>query len=563
MTEPKATTTSGENKQNAEKKHDLTELSTLAWVTVNGIVNENRKPIEFNKHRFMIELYDYEGADLVGMKSAQVGWTVWAILKSAHLNLKRDMNVIYVLPTRNVADDLVIPKVDPMIEENKLLRDSLVVSSKKIKQFGDRFTYFRGAWTEREAISISGDVFISDEHDRSDQKIINVYDSRLQASEYAWRWRFSNPSIPGYGVHELYQQSDQRHWFVKCHHCGHWIYQMWERDDEQKTHYIDQEKEIYACGNCHKELSDADRINGEWVAKYKGREMRGYWINQMLVPWVTAKRIIKQYKESTPEFFHNFVLGLPYQAAELLINRETLLKATTPGEVAYDGMVLGVDNGIVKHWVLGNAEGVLEYGETEDWEFIENLIVQHNAITVIDANPYPDIPVALTKKYRGQVFINYYAQDTKQLGTIRYREGDDRGVINTDRTKIFDMLAGEIVNRHQRFRMTHNEMTGMIYHWSQMYRVVEENSKQIKKGVWLTKEGKPDHWCHAMVYMRIAMDRLLRFGDAGIIKHKKPDSEPQGLTVKNHEDGRQSVDHNIDIMEIAKGTGVKKKSWKN
>ena len=30
----------------------------------------------------------------------------------------------------------------------------------------------------------------------------------------------SNPSLPGYGIDEAYQVSDQRHWTVRCSECG-------------------------------------------------------------------------------------------------------------------------------------------------------------------------------------------------------------------------------------------------------------------------------------------------------------------------------------------------------
>lgn len=56
--------------------------------------------------------------------------------------------------------------------------------------------------------------------DRSDQSVIETYQSRLQHSKYKWRWNFSNPSLEGNGVSRYWDMSDQKHYFIKCSRCG-------------------------------------------------------------------------------------------------------------------------------------------------------------------------------------------------------------------------------------------------------------------------------------------------------------------------------------------------------
>jgi len=304
-------------------KAALHKVSPIAWITDNEFVNENQKPFEFSNHRFMLQPYSDMSAEQVIMKSAQIGWSVLAILRTIHAAAYADMNVIYVLPTRNAAGEFVVPKVDPMIDRNPKLAELVkgVTNNKAMKQIGDRFAYFRGSFSERDAISTSADLIVSDETDRSDQRILTIYESRLQASEHGWYWRFSNPSLPGFGVHELYQKSDQMHWFITCKKCKHAVWMNFERDDAgARNHYIDQERQVYACGGCHRELTTAERQNGFWLAKYPKRELRGYWINQLMVPWVSAKKILKQMGDMDTQTFYNFVLGLPYQESEFMIN---------------------------------------------------------------------------------------------------------------------------------------------------------------------------------------------------------------------------------------------------
>lgn len=499
------------------------------WVMDNKFINENQKPFEFDKHRFMIQPYADSSPDQVIMKSAQVGWSVAAILKSIHAAGYLKLNIIYVLPTRNVVNDFVKPKVNPMIERNpeiaKMVKGSDSVS---LKQVGDRWIYFRGSFHEGEAISTTADLIVADEYDRSDQGVLTVYQSRLQASDYGWFWRFSNPSVPGFGVHELFQDSDQMHWFVRCSKCKHNYYMNMEKSKEG-NHYVDEERIIYACGMCDHELSDADRQNGEWVPKYPSRGprlykdqwigRRGYWLSQLMIPWVSARKILQQRDSMNIEVFHNFVLGLPYQSSEFLLNREAFLRACQPGLADKFDVMLGVDSGKEKHWVMGNAGGVFSYGKTTDWEDIERLITMYNATTVIDALPDFTIPEALSRKYPGQVFVHYYSADNStSMEVSKRKEGSDLGVIQSDRTKLFDLLSADITSRKMRFFQQPKDLDDLIYHVEQMYRIVEPDTRGIPKARWETKENKPDHWAHALAYFRVAQSFNIGVNEAGGVR---------------------------------------------
>lgn len=526
-------------------KQKLINSSALAWVEYGDFVNENDKPLEFKDHFFMMQLYNETSPDLVCMKSAQVGFSVFAILYSIHKAKHHKFNVIYVLPTRNVVKDFVTPKVNPLIRKNPEIEKYVTVDSVNLKQIDDRFIYYRGAFSDVEAITISADWVIADEFDRSDQNVLVTYQSRLQASEHGWFWRFSNPSVPNFGVHELYSASDQMHWFVTCGSCGHKAYMNFEVvHDDIKPHYVDQEREVYACGNCGKPLADDDRRYGEWIAKFPGRKRRGYHISQLFMPWVSAEKIMEQFRESDAQFFNNFVLGLPYVAAEYVIDRSSIVAIATPDKPRMDNLILGVDNGVTKDWVLGNQSGIIGYGSTESWEDIEDMIRRYNCITVIDANPYPNIPKQLAENYPGQVFIHYYKQDTKNLGITQWGEGDKRGVVYSDRTKLLDLVAGEINNQEMSIFIGERELEKMIYHCENMYRSVTTTTQGIEKGAWLTKPNKPDHLLHCLAYWRVGKMKLKSKGSSGVVNTRKP-----GVLVPHYQ--KPFVD-SIDVKEVAK-----------
>jgi hypothetical protein len=372
-----------------------------------------------------------------------------------------------------------------------------------------------------------------------------MYQSRLQASEHRWFWRFSNPSIPGFGVAELYDRSDQMRWWITCTHCGYETHIDFEREplgeDDQGplySHYVEilsdepeREEAFYACGDCGKVITDAARQNGRWVAQYPERKLRGYWICQMMVPWVSASHIVKQRNDMDTQTFYNMVLGKPYQPSEFLVDRAAILRARRFDKPTTEQMFLGVDVGKKKHWVLGNWQGVVSYGAYEDWEDIEKLFLLHNAITVIDALPDFTIPAQLAEKYPGQVFANYYSHDTKAMAATVEKEHDDAGILMTDKTKIFDIVASEIADQHIGFFLDEATLDGRsrgyISHWEHMFRVVELDTKGIARSRWETKgQGEtkaPDHWAHATVYYRIAVGLKLQAHEAGGVGARSKD----------------------------------------
>lgn len=516
-------------------------INPAMWILDNEFLTENQKPVEFDNHRFMLQPYADSSPNQVIQKSAQIGWSTAAILKAVHAAYFLKLNVIYALPTRNASAEFTTPKVDPMLQRNPVLKRMVKnTDNKNLKAIGDRFIYFRGAHHEGEAISTSADIIIADEYDRSNQAVLSMMRSRLQASDYRWYWKFSNPSLPSFGVSELYQESDQMTWMMECSHCTWNMYIDFEKDSHMGNHYLNQEAMIYACGKCHKELSNNDRQGGYWLARYPNRPTRGYWINQLMIPWVDAGLIMKQASEMDTQSFYNMVLGLPYQASEYLINREAILKANEPGLASKTDVVIGCDSGKVKHWVMGNPEGIFAYGKTENWEDVEQLINMYDATAVIDALPDFTIPQRLAIKYPGRVFVNYYTHDTKNMEVSIRREDKEMGRIDSDRTKLFDELANRISSKTIRFFQTPDALEELIYHFENMYRIVEPDTKGIPRARWEKKENKPDHFAHAAAYYLTGLSMALLTGETGGVK--PPSIKPTKTTYAvNAETGKVPI----------------------
>src|ERR1700741_4245888 len=164
--------------------------NVLAWFLANNIKTETGVPFEFTERQFMIQiLCDFSKYKSV-RKCAQVGLSAEYVAVGGYLAQELGFNVAHTLPDKNVVESFVMPKADIIIDGNPVLKSKLVVNNKGLKGYmrGDnphdvRFVYYRGAYSQKEAINFSVDMLIRDEIDRSDAKVMATYPSRMDASE--------------------------------------------------------------------------------------------------------------------------------------------------------------------------------------------------------------------------------------------------------------------------------------------------------------------------------------------------------------------------------------------
>jgi len=277
--------------------------SIHAWIANNAIKTETGEVLDFKKYFFLYDIYRDTSDLICCMKCAQIGFTTYEILKTAHESKNDKIDILYVLPTADDVKRFSGGKTNKIIAWNPILQTwTKDKDSVEQKQFGDNTVYYQGSWTERAALMITAKKLVVDEYDRCKQDIVEQYDSRLQSIANPKKAFFSNPSIPDFGVSKFYKISDQKKWHI-THSCGK-TYPMEEN-------CVDYEQELYICPFCKGEITDTERRLGDWIATSEG-EWSGYWIPLWIAPWMPASKIAEAKREKTPEFFANFVAGLPY-----------------------------------------------------------------------------------------------------------------------------------------------------------------------------------------------------------------------------------------------------------
>lgn len=483
----------------------LENYSIINWILKYNIKTEDGSPYDFKDHMFMYdvlrELAKTE-KDVVTYKAAQIGFSTASILATFWVAKNRRRDIIYTLPTANDVKDFAGGKINRIIAQNPILQQWVKEhDTVEQKSIGDNIIYYRGTFTQKAAMMVSASLIAFDEIDASDQKVIEQYETRLQASKEKTRWYFSHPSVPGNGVAKHWEKSDQRHWIIKCGECVKEQYMSWPES-------FNLEDKTYQCKHCQAELSDDMRRKGRWRAKYKDRNFAGFWIPLFICPWVPAEEIIKLYNEKSGEYFFNKVLGLPYVGSGnkpiISMIEDNLSDETNP----QDGrIVIGCDTGLTQYYVLGNERGLFYYGSSKGYEEVEGYLKKwKKAVIVFDAGGDLVKPRELREKYPGRVFLCHYSVDRKTYQLVRWGQNKEEGNVNADRNRMIQLVIDEFNSKRMPLQGNMNDWYDYWLHWNNIYRVRVENNLGIIQSKW--ERSGDDHWVHATVYWRVGMDRF-------------------------------------------------------
>lgn len=445
---------------------------------------------------------------IVVRKPTQVGVSFTTIIKVLYSGDGEAINIIYTLPTNPEAREFVVAKFDPIIERSPGLREQVQrvafrdkpVWSSVLKRIGEAYYFFRGSWVVWKAQSIDADILVVDELDFQKSDIRSMYEERLEGagSKDVIYW-IGYPSIPNYGISDLYEKSDQREWFIQCSHCKIWQTLEWPKS-------ISRQKQTYVCKECRKDLSNEDRKRGVWRARYPGRAIHGYSINKLMAPWVPAKRIIKSFMEDTPKHFHNFTLGLPYLEKRNELTDEMLRAATINEElfqnIKSEHVVCGIDQGDQFHLIAGtvSSDHAIVFGAeicNTPKELEDRLSYYKPELIIIDMLPDKHTAKMIQAKYGTEKFLLANLRNWSEASTTRlhYEIKRGSGIINVERTESLDYLFQSITDTFIKFKDNTPFLQMVFKHLKNLIPDYEERYSRVRK-VW--KKVGADDYAHAL-----------------------------------------------------------------
>lgn len=487
------------------QKEYLKKKSPILWLEEYKIKNEQGQRIDFYNHLFQYDMFLDMSPKQAVQKPAQVGESTKNILKTLHAAYYNNLDIIYTLPTANDVKEFVSGKVNRIIANNQILEDwTKDKDSIEQKRVGNNVIYFKGTWTEKAAMMVTSDLNVYDEVDASKQDVIEQYSTRLQHSKFGWEWWFSHPSFKGVGVNKFFELSDQKHWFHKCSRCNHRFFMSWPEN-------VDVERKCYICTKCKQPLRDEDRRVGQWVKRWKDKEISGYQVSSLMCPWISAEKIIEYFKTKSEEYFYNKVLGLPYIGADSIVNEETILQNCTGKEYEPDNrrIVIGCDTGLTQYYVMGTVNGIFYYGKSDGYEEIEKVMRKFpNAVLVMDAKGDLTKPRDLQKKYPNRVFLCDYRMDRKTLQIVHFGTNQEYGSVVVDRNRMIQLMIEEFKQKKIPLIGKREKWQEYYEHYRNIYREEEMDVLDLPRRIW--KRNGADHWVHATVYFRTGMSKFAK-----------------------------------------------------
>ena len=529
---------------------------------------QRTSPWSFVDHEYQIEIVNDIRRDVVIRKCSQVGISELSVrLALASLSIFPGHTVIYTLPTAKFAGKFAKSRVDPVIEFSPTLSMQLfgAADSVELKRIGDSFLYLQGTTGTSAPISIPADMLIKDEVDFSDPDVLAQYSSRLGHAEDGGLVRsFSTPSVRGYGVSKLYEDSTQAVYMVRCNHCeSHvWLdpfdavvipgFDGGIREfmpEDLARHGKSLSAAWLRCPACTRSISWArlsDPAQREWVEMCPGAERGGYQVYPYDVPkYNPLVKVLKQvddYKRRADWF--NFAWGVPYEDAETGFLSErcvtdpevfstnparSVLSAGPSGsggfaltktetKTSFDiptGLVAGVDVGKTSWFLAGKrvsnrrfevvwAERIAPDGPSGLYDrVIELKFLLNIERLVIDSMPDWNTVQRLIEADSGsRIFACQYVRQVQGLQI--YRLDEHERLVSLERTAHFDDVAREFNTGQIVFARTPETAT-VFEHCRAMKRVLRHGSTGMLSASWVS-DGH-NHFAHTLGYLMQA-DRM-------------------------------------------------------
>lgn len=512
------------------KKSTAKNLEFLPWI-YDAKIKLRGIPFSFENHEFLQEIYEEHHDDEVYMKAAQVGISTYHLLKSFYICDTLHVKVIYFFPTDTDVSDFSNDRARTMIEENEYLNSRVSgIDNVGLKHIGDSSVFFRGMFSKRRVKSVDADYIILDELDEADPENKEYAKDRILHSQLRWMSQLSQPSVPDFGIHQEFEESDQRVWALQCAHCNHWNFfnpnepnEAWEY--ARKFLY----KGKWTCVKCGKELGVK---KSEWIALFPSRtDKRGYHLTQLYSKIIPIKKIAKVVEKARAKRvlrmrLFNSILGIPYTDEIRQPVTEDIIKSAE-GEFGFfpDAQMsfMGVDVGDILHITVGRDLGdriqILHLEHTEDWGRLKTLMMQYGVwLTVIDAMPYKNSAKGFAKAYPERVVLQYFKDTSRERGDVmEKKEEDEIPVIRVGRTESLDETTDEIRGDGFIFptpgKLTFEQLQTYELFKSHLKKLIKDLKEDEKGRKWFEyKHNVANHFGMALNSLRLAIVYNKKYG---------------------------------------------------
>lgn len=532
-------------------------LSTCSrWVQHRRIMGEPLSgPYSFKYHPWCRAPHDSVAGFNTIMKSAQMGLTEVAINLAFFTVDVRKRDVLYVLPTALNASDFSKSRFNTALLHSPYLKGLFTdTNTVGLKQAGGTNLYIRGSRGDSNLKSIPVSVLILDEADEMDQRAIWLALERLSGQLHKFVFSLSTPTIPNFGIHKLYLQGTQEHFYFKCPRCGRRTEFIFPDCLEICGESISDPRirdSYLKCKECKKKIEHEEKPeflkSAFWDATVSSvdEDHRSFYINQLysytVKPWELAAAYFRGVGDEAAmvEFF-NSKQGLPYipdggQVTESEIDRaiRNYFKSEQRPDIGTDRIVvLGVDQGKMNHCVVveyiitgrgdinasAHAKVLAEFKlPGDDFETLDPLMREWQIkACVIDADPQINDARRFARRFPGYVYLCRYRRGVTGKELQVSEEDSGSPIVTVDRTNWLDASMGRF--HSDRVHLPADTSLEFKDHIKALVRTYEKDDQGNPKAVYLNTG--PDHFAHAYNYAEIALPLAAGVVSGGDVEDK-------------------------------------------
>jgi hypothetical protein len=541
-------------------------MSLGDWICANTTIRGG--PFSFGHYPFQKAIADDMHPDLAVIKPSQVGLSEVQIRKILGMLMRQTMVAIFTLPNEKMFKRMSQTRIQPLIAQNKVFTPETsqqITRSMGLMQFGKSFLHITAA-TEGDATSTAADAVFNDEVDLTNQKMLALFNSRLQNSLFKIRQRFSTPSFNGYGIDLDMQNSDTHEYFIRCTACN--LQQVPEVSrkymelpglpdnienideiDLKVVEALDLNNAYVCCERCRAPLDLGSAELREWVPKFPSRtHARGYKVRPFSTSRIDPAYIITQLldykKRDNLRGWYNTVVGEPFTGADARLTVHAIESCmTTQASVPDVGdapVVLGCDVGQICHLTLGKGTTVETIRpflfETvpanQLVERIADLRKIYNIVAgAVDRHPYTPTADEIMSQSKG-IIVPVEYRGTKEIKLVK-NEFDNLTHAQADRTMLLDEVVRRIKLKTLEMAGYGIHRQGIIDHLRDMVRKEEPE----EPAEWIKLTGI-DHWFHSLGFLLTAV-KIQNLIYAGVEQEERvmcgvvPIPMPKGSTTTN------------------------------
>lgn len=289
----------------------------IIWALTSGVTADSQA-LDFNNHRYLIPIYMDDSKHIVWQKAAQLGATVYMLLRALWwLEKNQGRKAGLYFPTQEGVQNLSKDRLGPMIDSCPSIKNITLEDSKDklgLRKIGKSsfYLYHLGGVASKDSVPLD---FVSFDEVRLcnprdiDQALHRLSSAALRGTGY--RTFMSTCGAPNNDINLRFIGGTQHIWMSACgcpNGCdlARTFPACVVTDDSKRP------GEVYLrCPKCRWEIKDPQ--NGRYVPMNESADYHSYHVSQLVSKGRELKDIWREYLTTTnKEEFYNAALGIPF-----------------------------------------------------------------------------------------------------------------------------------------------------------------------------------------------------------------------------------------------------------